>query len=154
RVYRDSPGAAQMCDSCYSLVVTEAILTRGTVRLDDWLPTDPARRADLPGYQADSRLPYQLTALPGRGTYYGYPLGSSVASVPLLAAFEARGHSPLGPDGLYDVKAETAAQAALAAALAAAAVGLFLLTARCFLRWGPSLLVALGFAFASPAWST
>lgn len=162
RVYRWSPGTVQMCDSCYSLAVSEKLLRHGTVRLDTLVSPELAERARLPGYNPDLGYPYHLRILPGNaargiesGYVYAYPIGSSVLSVPAVAYYSlVRGTSALGVGERYDAEGERVLQAKVAAAVTAAAVGIFFLVGRLVLPSGLSFLLAAGFGLGSMAWST
>ena len=124
-VYRSSPGYVQMCDSCYSLVVSHNVLNRGTPLLAGCVPESLAAREKLPGFRPETAMPYQwmIDVVPPNDVAYGYPLGSSLLSLPLVAAHAARDHlTPLGPDGLYDPQAEAVMQRRMGANLAALVV--------------------------------
>ncbi|MGL6096554.1 MAG: hypothetical protein ACRC7O_12240 [Fimbriiglobus sp.] len=169
RLYRWSPGVPQMTDGCYSLAVTELLLTRGTVRLDAALPADSVAMAKLPGFDPNNfGLPYHCVRVPADagkglagGVYYGYPLGSSLLSAPAVAYYRAaRGLTCLGPDGYVltdpaDKKlGEIPLHLRVAALVTAAAVGVFFLILRAFVPAGVAALLAAGFATGSMAWST
>lgn len=160
-VYRASTGHVQNCDSVYSLIVGEKLLTRGTVNLADTIPVDPAARAALQGYAPATGLPYQLIRRtdprhPGEpeAVYYGYPLGSTILSLPFIA-YEKMRHRPLlDARGFPNNAAENALQLKIAAAVCSAIVVLFYALCRFYLPPWESGLIAAGFAFGSPVWST
>lgn len=157
RVYRWSPGTAQMCDSCYALAVSEKLVRHGTIRLDTLVPADRADRAKLPGFVPELGHPYHLRVMPGvdSGFVYAYPLGTSVLSVPAVAYYSlVRGTSALGAGESYDPDGERVLQVKVAAGVTAAAVGVFYLIARSFAPPAVAVLFAAGFGFGSMAWST
>lgn len=161
-VFRGSTGHIQNCDSTYSLVVSEKLLSEGTVNLRDCIPDDPAARQAMQGYAGGHDLPYQLVRssdprAPDEppAVYYGYPLGSSVLSIPLVYYYgPMRGLSTLHADGRPNLAIENILQLRIASRISAAIVVLFYLIARFFCSPLTSLLIAAGFAFGSPVWST
>ena len=142
-VYRGSTGHVQSADSAYSLVAAETLLKTGSFDLAGAVP-------------AGADLPYQLTRHPARpgGVYYGYPLGSSVLSLPWAWDFARRGLSTVHPDGTRNAAIEDHLQLRVAARVSAAVVVLFYVLCRFWCPPAVSLLLALGFAFGSPVWST
>lgn len=161
-VYRSSTGHVQNCDSVYSLVVAEKILTERTVDLRACIPTDPSIRQAMMGYAPGHDLPYQLIrhSNPRRpadpsAICYGYPLGSTLLSLPLVDHYGLRrGLSTLHPDGRPNTAIENVLQLQIAGRVAAAAVVLFYVLARFFCPPVAAVLIAAGFAFGSPVWST
>lgn len=155
-VYRTSVGVVQLCDSAYSLVVAQKWLTEGTLDLSGCLPADPAARRALPGYIPESDMPYHFARVgdPPR-VFYGYPLGSTVLSLPMVRHYTRdRGLSLIRPDGVPNPRAEEQVQVRIAARVAALIVAAFYVLCR---RWCPpavAALIAAGFAFGSPVWST
>ena len=142
-VYRGSTGHVQTADSAYSLVVAEKLLTTGSPDLSGCL---------APG----GEWPYQLTRHEARpdGVYYGYPLGSSVLSVPWVWDYSRRGLSTVNADGTRNGAIEDQLQLRVAARVSAAVVVLFYVLCR---FWCPPLVslgIAAGFASGSPVWST
>lgn len=147
-VYRGSTGHVQNCDSVYSLVVTEQLLTHGNVDLSERVAPDQI-------------LPYQLAMRVNRNhsenqyrVYYGYPLGSSILSIPFVQSNSRRGLSMFHPDGRANTAVEDLLQMRIAATLSAAIVVLFYVLCRFFCSPLVSVLIAAGFAFGSPVWST
>jgi len=86
--------------------------------------------------------------------YYYFPPGSSVLSVPFVAALKAAGVSASNPDGSHNPQKEIEIQAALAALLMAALTVIFYLTSRLALSAGWSAIIVLGSAFGTQMWST
>lgn len=161
-VYRSSHSTVQLCDSTYSLVVAEKFLTDRTLDLRSCIPADPAARAKMPGYQPGHDLPYHLVrrpdprdpAAPPR-VHYGYPLGSVVLSLPFVAHYaRGKGMSTLGPDGVPSYEAEGEVQVRIASRVSALTVVLFFCIARFFCSPAVAGLIAAGFAFGSPVYST
>ena len=155
RLYRWSPGLTQMADGCYSLAVTETLLRDGIVRLNHGIPENLEARRTMPGFDPQTGLPYHLVATPSGGIYYGYPLGSSLLSTPMVVyCTQVRGLSCFGSDGTYSLAGETAIHIRTAAIVTAFAVVVFYLIARPFLPALASAVLAVGFATGSMAWST
>jgi hypothetical protein len=153
-VYRASHGTIQLCDSTYSLIVSEKLLFEGTLDLRSCLPADAAIRARMPGWQGTNDMPYHL-APRGEHVFYGYPLGSSVLSLPFVWNYvHNRGITMLDASGVPSYDAEGQIQQRIASWVAALTAVVFFAIARCFCGSWLAALVALGFAFGSPLWST
>ncbi|MBY0513305.1 MAG: hypothetical protein K2P78_05270 [Gemmataceae bacterium] len=153
-VYRHAAGHPQTADSAYSLVVAEKLRTARTADLRECVPADPAARRAMYCYDPASDLPYQLVRK-GDAVYYGYPLGSSVLSMPLVRALGVnRGLHVIRPDGTPDPTAEAELQVKVASRVAAAVVVLFFVLARFFCPPWLAGLVAAGFGVGSPVYST
>lgn len=86
--------------------------------------------------------------------YYYMPPGSSVLSVPYVAALNLFGISPRNPDGSYNPFAERRIQVGLAALLMAVFSVVAFYTARLLLPLSWSLVVAYGSALGTQVWST
>ena len=86
--------------------------------------------------------------------YYYMPPGSSVLSVPYVAALNLFGISPRNPDGSYNPFAERTIQVSLAALLMAIFSVVAFYTARLLLPISWSLVVAFGSALGTQVWST
>jgi hypothetical protein len=161
-VYRGSTGHVQNCDSVYSLVVAEKLLADGTVNLTGCVPADETVRRTMAGYTPGHDLPYQLIRHPikprpgePQAVYYGYPLGSTVLSLPFVEfSGVRRGLSMLHPDGRPNTPMEDVLQLRIAARVSAAVGVLSYVLCRFFCPPLVSLLIAAGFAFGSPVWST
>jgi len=160
--YRAATGYVQNCDSAYSLVAAEKLLSEHTLDLSGCVPADPDTRRALYGYAPGHDLPYQFArhadprrpAAPPR-VYYGYPLGSTVLSLPFVANLGVRrGLSTLHPDGTANLAVEELLQLRIAARVAAATVVLFYVIARFFCSPAVAFLIAAGFAVGSPVYST
>jgi hypothetical protein len=139
-VFLASP-VREVKDSKYALVLSQSLLERGSFRLDDFF------------VKPQDRWPTHLEEHAGRSYYY-FPPGSSLLSLPFVALFRAFGVSAVREGGRYDGAAETRMQGAIASTLAAALCAVAFATARLLLPLGPGLVVAAGAAFGSPIWST
>ena len=119
-------------DAYGTLLVSEQILDNGTITLD--------------AYDSET-VPDTWHFIDVRGsTYYFYPLGASLFSLPVVALAKARG---------VEVSAsETGLQTIVAALLAAATVLLMYGLARYFVRHRTALFLALAFWFGSSLAST
>lgn len=137
-------------DSHFTLLLSHNILRHGHVRLDEYLerPIDPR----LLRHRSTTRL-YQVATVNGH-SYYAFPLGSSVLSIPFVPALNALGFSPVRPDGGYDVDGELAMQRLLASVLMAVLASVFFLMARCVVSSSWSMVIALGGALGTQVWST
>jgi hypothetical protein len=138
--YLASP-VREVKDSKYALVLSQSLLERGSFRLDDYF------------VKPHDRWPTHLEQHGGRSYYY-FPPGTSLLSLPFVAAWNAAGVAAVRAGGRYDGAAETRMQASIAALVAAALCAVAFATARLLLPVGPSLAVAGGAAFGSPIWST
>lgn len=140
-------------DSFYSLLVSEQLLTRGSFTLDEYfkVPLDPQSYPGINGTRGP--YPYQIETVGGHQYYY-FPPGSSVLSVPFVAATRAVGVSTIAGDGTYDPRSERRMQAVLASFLMAALAVLFYATARLLLPVGWSLIGALVGALGTQVWSS
>lgn len=158
RLYRSGDGVPQMTDACYSLAVSQRLVEDGKIGLGPHVPTDPAALKSYPGFAPELGRPYHLIRLksdPDGGFYYGYPLGSSVLSAPLVAYYAgARGFSAFDAAGIYSHEGETKLHLRVTAVVTAAGVGVVFLIARAFLPAGIAALFALAYATATMAWST
>jgi hypothetical protein len=160
--YRGATGHVQNCDSQYSLVVAEKLLAEGTTNLRGCVPDDPMDRRQMRGYTPGYDLPYQLVRhtdprhpADPPAVYYGYPLGSTVLSLPFVeTSGRSRGLSMLHPDGRPNMVVEDLLQLRIAGRVAAAIIVLFYVLARFFGPPPVAVLIAAGFAFGSPVWST
>jgi hypothetical protein len=155
-VYRGSTGVPQVCDSAYSMALAETIARTGSPELTATVPSDAAARTALPGYQASGGLPYQVMRHPAapERIYYSYPYGTVVLSIPWVKHYSARGLSALDADGHLNYAAECEIQTRVAARVAALLVVLLYAVGRAVLPTWAAALVAVGFAFGSPVWST
>lgn len=139
--FRSSKGHSQVSDSQYSLAVAEQLLAGHSPDL---------AKCVKPG----APLPYQLTRR-GDAVYYGYPLGSTILSLPFVERMGvSRGLSTFHADGRLNAEIESLLQLKIAADLSAAIVVLFYVLCRFYCSPLPSAAIVLAFAFGSPVWST
>lgn len=149
-VFLVSP-ARQVSDSHYSMLLAAQLASHARFELDAYFRGD-LRPDRHPGLRANG-LPYQLREIRGH-TYYLYPPGSSILSIPFVALLGTLGLSPVAPDGGYDKYGERWIQRILAALLMAGFTALVFSSARLVLPESWSLLVSLAVAFGSQVWST
>jgi hypothetical protein len=141
----------QVTDSSYSMLVSQSLIDHGSFQLDAYAlpPHEPQDR----GYYFSHGPIYQLERARGH-IYYHLPPGSSVLSVPFVAALNLLGVSAAKPDGSYDPQGEVKIEAGMAALLMALLSVLFFYTARLMLPLGWSVFVALGGALGTQVYST
>lgn len=124
-------------DSRYSLLVSEALLTKGTLKLDGLVP--------LPDYRL-----YQA----GGHVRLFFPEASSLLAVPFMGLVRPFGGSVFDEEGRFEEAREDDLQKILAALLCAAAgVVLWRLAAQ-FTGEGAALVIALAACLASPIWGS
>ncbi|HZL19488.1 MAG TPA: hypothetical protein VFG23_17265, partial [Polyangia bacterium] len=137
-VFRHLPIQQGGGDSRYSLLLGENLLRHRDFALE---------RYDLP------RPDYRLEDADGHRSY-GFPVGTSLLSIPYLALMHLRGESVVRQDGSYDFDREVVMEVRLAALLMAAFAGLIYLTARRMLPRSWSLVVTFASAFGTQVLST
>lgn len=152
-VYTSARGVVQLCDSTYSLLAAETFLKEGTLDLSRHIPADSSK---LPGYNAGSGLPYQFVRSPNsERIHYGYPLGSTFLSLPWIAYHcLLKDRSTMDAAGEPRYEAEGSLQVRIASRVTAMIAVLFFVLARFYVRSVPAALLAAGFAFGSPLYST
>lgn len=141
----------QFADSNYSMLLSQSLFSHGSFTLDGYkLPRNaPTRQV---GYVSNGDI-YQLEYINDH-VYYFFPPGSSILSIPYVAASNALGVSATNADGTYNPDGEKRIQAGLAASLMAAFAAIIFFTSRLLLPLGWSLLVASGTAFGTQVFST
>jgi hypothetical protein len=174
RIFERSAGDPQICDSCYSMLVTDQLLRTGEPSLPSCVPTSQAALEKLPGYIAGLGTPYHFIrnypdedgtphyrygSPEKRNTaagpyYYGYPLGSSILSMPFVIGRQPRLTGDADTDFRSLMVWDTQTQLRIAAIVAALTVCVFVLIARHYFSWEASVLLAFVFALGSPVWST
>lgn len=137
-VYRLSP-VRQLADSNGSMLLSQSLLDQRSFALDRYL-------AGIPVSQEFESVEGHL--------YYRYPPGTSILSIPLVAALNGLGVSAVHAGGSYDPDLEVRMQAIVASLLMAALATVFYGTARLLLPWHWSLLSALAGSFGTQVWST
>ncbi|HJU56815.1 MAG TPA: hypothetical protein VJ715_19680 [Pyrinomonadaceae bacterium] len=141
----------QMADSHYSMLLSQSLLSHHSFTLDAYAL--PRHEPVWHGYYFKNGPDYQLEVMNGH-LYYHLPPGSSVLSVPFVAAFNLLGVSAANTDGSYDRRAEVIIEAGLAALLMAALAVIFFYTARLVLPLPWSVAAAGGFALGTQVYST
>ena len=141
----------QVADSHYSMLLSQSLLSHRSFTLDAYAL--PRHEPVWHGYYFKNGPIYQLEVA-REHLYYHLPPGSSVLSVPFVAAFNLLGVSPANADGSYDRRGEMIIEAGLAALLMAALAVIFFYTARLLLPLGWSVAAALGAAFGTQVYST
>lgn len=141
----------QITDSNYSMLLSDCLLRQRTFALDA-CNVPVLEPKPLNDYITNGGI-YQQEVVRNR-VYYFFPVGSSVLSVPYVAAARLFGVSPRNPDGSFNVRGEMSIELSLAALLMALLTGLFFLMSRMLLPLGWSVLIALGGALGTQIWST
>ena len=141
----------QVADSEYSMLLSQSLLSHRSFALDEFAL--PRHEPVWHGYYFKNGPAYQLEVTRGH-LYYHLPPGSSLLSVPFVAAFNLFGISAANPDGTYDRRGEVIIEAALAALLMAGLSVLFFYTARLFLPTGWSIVIAFAGALGTQVYST
>ena len=127
----------QVTDSTYSMMLTQSLLDYRTFSLDH--------------YQTPAA--YQLETVNGH-TYYRFPPGTPVLSMPFVWVLNRFGVSAVNPDGTYNPRGEVTIEAGLAAVLMAMLAVIFFFTARLLLPTSWSALITFGAAFGTQVYST
>ncbi len=153
----------KMGDSEFTVLLSEQVLLHQSFELDEYFwPNAPIRF--YPGMRPGMHWPRQVQPnghrrAERRGVTEGpltyiYPHGTSVLSLPLVAAARVFGLSAIAPDGGHDPVGERRVQRLAASTLMALVCTLFFVTARLVLpvRW--SLLVSLSGGLGTQIWST
>jgi hypothetical protein len=141
----------QVTDSNYSMYLSDCLLRSRTFALDACgIPVLEPK--PLNDYITNGGI-YQLEIQRGR-VYYFFPVGSSVLSVPYVAAAKLFGVSPRNTDGSFNVQGEMAIELGLAAFLMALLSAMFFFTSRLLLSLNWSVLLALGGSLGTQIWST
>ena len=135
---------SQSLDSRYCLMVSQNLVDNGSFRLN----RAPGVVEALPFYPFKSNFEVVNNDL-----YYLFPNGSSLLSVPYVAAMNRFGLNLLPPDGFFDIGLEIRMQRGLASILMAGLAAMVFTTARLWLPPGWSWLVALAAAFGTQVFS-
>lgn len=143
--------AHDLADSKYSILVTENLLRDRTFVIDKRAVPRVAPFMTM-GYQK-SGYPYQLELVNGN-LLYGYPIGSSVLSLPFVALINAAGVSARTSQGRYSERGDRYIQTMLASLLMATLAVTFFRTALLILPVTWSLVLALGGSLSTQIWST
>ncbi len=154
-LYSISP-IIDLCDSTYSMVVSESLLHHHSTHLNDYeFPeTIAVLQNSTPPIDDPKKLQsYQLAKVNGN-IVYCYPHGSAILSLPFVALMNAMGVSAATPDGKYDKAGELTIQKTLAALLMAFLACIVFRTALLLLGATPSMFIAIGLALGTQVWST
>ncbi len=153
-VFFASQGQEFPADSQFSFLVSESILWHHTPALNGFVirGLDPAK---LPTHLTPAvwRPFYQLVRINGK-ILYTYPPGSSILSLPFVAALNLCGLRAADRDGNFDEQHEAQMQRIVASLLTAGLVYIFMASAGLLLRFPASLAIALVAAFGTPIWSS
>ena len=116
----------QMSDSQYSMLTAESILRNHTPDLSSyWIKN---YQEDLPFDTVSGKHAYQLERNNGK-LLYGFPHGTSILSLPFVAAMDLIGVSPATSDRKYNLTGEVMDEKMLAALLMTSLVVVFFRTA-------------------------
>lgn len=137
-------------DAQYALLLSENLLRHRSFVLDRHIPRLPPERM---GVHYVKNGPDYRIEVARDGLYYFFPPGTSLLSLPWVAAMDLGGKSVLDTEGRYDLEAERRVGADLASILMAALAVVHLSMAAILLPRSWALAVALGAAFATPLWS-
>lgn len=142
----------QVSDSRYTALLTECFLHHRSAQLDlyykvpvPWLTGDVGR--------PEEASEYQLVKARGHVTYF-FGHGSSMLSIPLVAAMNAVGVSAATPDGRLNLAGEIRIERVIASVLMAGLTCVFFAMAATMLPAAWSVVVALGAALGSQILST
>lgn len=141
----------QFYDSRFALLVSNQIVTNGTLTLDGFAPPPLVRGSEEVSQLGN--LPYQLVRANDH-VYYYFPIGTSILAVPFVVAAHYLGARIVDASGRYHHAVERTLERHLAAALMAALACLFFLMARELLTHHVSLWVAISGALGTQVWST
>jgi len=142
----------EVSDSRYAALLSECFWRHRSPELDEYY------KVPMPGPNGDRGSPdeahkYQLVKARGHVTYF-FPHGSSILSIPLVAAINAAGVSAAGPDGRLNLDGEIRIGRAVASLLMAGLTCVFFATAMLMLPVSWSVVVALGASLGSQILST
>ena len=102
-VFLSAP-VVEVSDSRYTALLSESLWRHGTPELDEYYKVPvprPTRDPKRPGEANE----YQLVVARGHVTYF-FPHGTSILSIPLVAAINATGVSAAKPDGHLNLDGE------------------------------------------------
>ncbi len=139
-------------DSRYAALLSESLLHHRSAELDKYY------KVRVPWLTGDADRPedaneYQLEKARGHVTYF-FGHGSSMLSMPLVAAMNALGVSAATADGRLDLAGEILIQRVIASILMAGLTCVFFATAMLMLPVSWSVVVALGASMGSQILST
>ena len=124
-----------LADSKFSMLLSERLLSNHRFSLDRRaLPSIPPKE-DGEILAQGKNIPYQIELVRGK-FYYWYPPGTSILSIPYVAAMNAIGVSATDRNGVYNEAGDTTLQAGLAALLMAGLALITFYTSRLLLPFG------------------
>lgn len=142
----------EVSDSRYTALLSECLLYHQSAELDEYY------KVPVPWLTGDAGLPeeaneYQLVKARGHVTYF-FGHGSSMLSIPLVAAMNAGGVSAATADGRLNLAGEIRIERVLASVLMAGLTCVFFAMAEMLLPVTWSVVVALGASMGSQILST
>jgi hypothetical protein len=142
----------QVSDSRYSVLLSESLLHHRSAELDEYY------QVPVPWLTGDASLPedaneYQLVNARGHVTYF-FGHGTSMLSIPIVAAMNLAGVSAATPDGRLNLAGEILIERVIASMLMAALTCVFFAMAAMMLPMSLSVVVALGASMGSQILST
>lgn len=142
---------SQVTDSNYSMLLSQDLIEHRSFLLDHYaiprLPPEHHYNTIMNGGN------HQIEVRDGH-LYYYFPPGTSVLSIPFVAAAKMFGVSAANADGTYNLDNEILIQTTLAALLMAGLAVIFFFTARLVLPMSWSAAIAVSAAFSTQMWST
>ena len=134
----------QVSDSRYTVLLSECLLHHRSAELDEYYKVPVPWRTGDAGRPEEANE-YQLVKARGHVTYF-FGHGSSMLSMPLVAAMNAVGVSAATPDGRLNLAGEIRIERVIASVLMAGLTCVFFAMAAMMLPVGWSVVVALGTA--------
>ncbi|HEV7396358.1 MAG TPA: hypothetical protein VGN86_07585 [Pyrinomonadaceae bacterium] len=149
-VYWFSP-VSQVTDSNYSMLLSQDLIEHRSFLLDHY--AIPRLQPEYHYNTIMNGAIHQIEVRDGHFYYY-FPPGTSVLSIPFVAAAKMVGVSVANADGTYNLDNEILIETTLAALLMAGLAVIFFFTARLVLPPGWSTAIAVSAAFGTQMWST
>jgi hypothetical protein len=130
----------QFFDSKYTVLLSEALLKHHSFELDRYFPAESAAED------------YRLEKIRGHVFSY-FPPGSSILSLPMVAAANALGFSAVNAAGKWNDSGEFSIESVIASLLMAGLTAMVFLMSRTLLPRGLNLVVTAGTALGTQVWS-
>jgi hypothetical protein len=140
-------------DSRYAALLSESLLHHRSAELDKYYKVPVPWHTGEAASRPDEANEYQLENARGHVTYF-FGHGSSMLSMPLVAAMNAVGVSAATPDGRLSLAGEILIERVIASVLMAGLTCVFFATAIMMLPVSWSVVVALGAGLGSQVLST
>jgi hypothetical protein len=150
-VFLSAP-VVEVSDSRYTALLSESLWRHGTPELDEYYKVPvprPTRDPNRPGEANE----YQLVVARGHVTYF-FPHGTSILSIPLVAAINATGVSAAKADGHLNLDGEIRIGRWVSSVLMAVVTCVFFSMAMMMLPLSWSVVVALGASMGTQILST